>query len=370
MSLAVARNVQNSVRGNLVRLPDPPGQPMNRDFQIRFTAVLLALLTVAAAYFAWVNFQKEREFPVPSDGVWWVEHDGNLVADRIEPMGPGDKGGIRSGDKLTAINQQDVPDMGALTRELYRSGAWSKVTYSVIRNSVPLDAVVIPVPTDKSLYNWLRFIALIYLGIGIYVLLRRWTAPGSTHFYVFCLVSFIFYCFHYTGKLNPFDWTIYWGNVVAWVLQPALFLHFVLTFPERRQFVREHRWVIPAVYLPGAVLLGVHVAALQLLRASGRLSRSMDRLDISYGAVFFLDAATVLWYSYQRASTTILRQQLKWVTRGTILAIAPYTALYVLPYVFPSAMGWLPQAAMKISVLSLGLLPLTFGYAIFRYRLM
>src|SRR5260370_41724086 len=33
-------------------------------------------------------------------------------------------------------------------------------------------------------------------------------------------------------------------------------------------------------------------------------------------------------------------------------------------------MGWLPQAEMKVSVLSLGLLPLTFGYAIFRYRLM
>jgi len=78
----------------------------------------------------------------------------------------------------------------------------------------------------------------------------------------------------------------------------------------------------------------------------------------------------VLWHSYERARTTILRQQLKWVTRGTILAIAPYTLLYVLPFVFPHALGWLPQAAMKVSVLSLGLLPLTFGYAIFRYRLM
>jgi two-component system, NtrC family, sensor kinase len=65
-----------------------------------------------------------------------------------------------------------------------------------------------------------------------------------------------------------------------------------------------------------------------------------------------------------------LRQQLKWVTRGTILAVSPYTVLYVLPYVFPHLVGWLPLAAMKISVLSLGLLPLTFGYAIFRYRLM
>jgi PAS domain S-box-containing protein len=109
---------------------------------------------------------------------------------------------------------------------------------------------------------------------------------------------------------------------------------------------------------------------MRLLEATGRLSRGMDRLDISYGAMFFLVAATVLWISYRHASTTILRQQLKWVTRGTVLAIAPYTLLYVLPYVFPHEMVWLPPALMKLSVLSLGLLPLTFGYAIFRYRLM
>ena len=61
----------------------------------------------------------------------------------------------------------------------------------------------------------LRLIALIYLGIGLYVLFRRWTAPKSTHFYIFCLVSFVLYSFHSTGKHNAFDWTIFWGNVVA-----------------------------------------------------------------------------------------------------------------------------------------------------------
>jgi PAS domain S-box-containing protein len=65
-----------------------------------------------------------------------------------------------------------------------------------------------------------------------------------------------------------------------------------------------------------------------------------------------------------------LRQQLKWVTRGTILAIAPFTLFYVVPYVVPDLGNWLPAAFMKLSVLSLGLIPLTFGYAIFRYRLM
>ena len=84
-----------------------------------------------------------------------------------------------------------------------------------MRQSVPVDTDVVLVPTEESLNTWLRLIALIYLGIGLYVLLRRWTAPGSLHFYIFCLASFILYSFHYTGKLNGFDWTIYWGNIVA-----------------------------------------------------------------------------------------------------------------------------------------------------------
>src|SRR5579872_945521 len=348
----------------------PVPKPMNRESQARFIAVLLFLLTVAAVVFAGFNLQKERDSAGPDDGVWWVEHNGYLLADRVDPNGPGAKAGIKINDQLVSVNGQEVNSTPGLVRQLYRTGIWSKASYSLIRQSVTLESSVILVPADRSLNNSLRLIALIYLGIGIYVLLRRWTAPGSTHFYVFCVVSFIAYSFKYTGKLDPFDWEIYWGNVVAWVLQPALFLHFVLTFPEKRNFVRKHPWMLAWIYAPGALLLGTRLAAMRLLEATGRLSRGMDRLDISYGAAFFVVAATILWHSYQRASTTILRQQLKWVTRGTILAVAPYTLLYVSAFLFPHDMNWLPQAAIKLSVLSLGLLPLTFGYAIFRYRLM
>src|SRR5207248_7403314 len=171
-------------------------------------------------------------------------------------------------DKLVAVNQHEINGTAGLIRRLYSAGPWSKATYSLVRGSVPLDSVVILVPVEKSLNYWLRLIALIYLGIGLYVLLRRWTAPGSLHFYIFCLVSFIFYAFKYTGKFNTFDWTIYWSNVVAGLLQPALFLHFVLTFPEKRGFVRKHRWGVPVVYVPGLVLLSIHVFAIEYLKAS------------------------------------------------------------------------------------------------------
>ena len=53
---------------------------MNRESQVRFVAVLLFLLTVAAVVFAGLNFQKERESAAPDDGIWWIERGGRLFA--------------------------------------------------------------------------------------------------------------------------------------------------------------------------------------------------------------------------------------------------------------------------------------------------
>ncbi len=344
----------------------PVTKPMNRESQARFVAVLLFVLTVTAVILAGFNLQKEREYASPDDGVWWVEHGGRLVANRVDPDGPGARAGIKPNDQLISVNGQEIRGTPGLERALYQSGAWSKATYSLMRRSVMLEPNVILAPPNPLLHVALRLIALIYLGIGVYVLLRRWTAPGSTHFYIFCLVSFIAFSFHYVGNLSDFDWIIYWSNIVAWVLQPALFLHFVSVFPEKREFVRRRPWLLVFAYLPGAALLARHILALRLAQATGVLRWDMDRQEMAYGALLFIAASAVLWYSYRLAGTTILRQQLKWVTRGTVLAIAPYTLFYVIPYL----MGSLPGTWMKLSVLSLGLLPLTFGYAIFRYRLM
>ncbi len=339
---------------------------MNRDFQVRSSAILLSLFSLAALVFAWLNFQKERQIPTPYDGVFWVESGEHLRAQRVDPEGPAEHAGIKTGDELIEINSQAVVNDAALTRQLYRTGIWSKASYLVQRQHVTLTVPVILAPADKSPNIGLRLIALIYLGIGVYVLLRRWTAPKATHFYLFCLVSFVFYSFKYTGKFNLFDWTIYWCNLVAGLLQPALFLHFSLTFPSTKAFAQRHRWLVPVVYVPAAVLLGVQLAAFRWWAATELLRFNLDRIQLFYMTVFFAGAAAVLWHSYRHADNPILRQQMRWVTRGTILAIAPYTLFYVVPFIY----GALPSTLMKASVLSLIFLPLTFGYAIVRYRLM
>jgi two-component system, NtrC family, sensor kinase len=340
---------------------------MTKDFQVRFLALVLFLMTAAAIAFAWINFRVETQFEVPYDGVWWVEHDSRLTAQRVDSEGPAARGGIRVGDIVKSVNNVEVRNSGGLTRQLYRTGTYSKATYALERGNVPLNVSVVLVPFDKSIYLGQRLIALVYLGIGLYILLRRWTAPKATHFYLFCLVSFIFYSFHYTGKLNLFDWIVYWANVVALILQPALFLHFVLTFPETKRVIRERKWLIPLSYIPAAILIALHVVTIKLLEPSEVLRFTLDRVEYSYLALYSLLSVAVLWHSYYNAETPILRQQMKWVTRGSTLAILPFTLFYVVPYLMH---GNAQGTAAKVSVLCLVFLPLTFGYAIFRYRLM
>jgi len=206
--------------------------------------------------------------------------------------------------------------------------------------------------------------------IGAFILLRRWTSRYSLHFYLFCLASYVLYSFSYTGKLNSFDWAIYWLNVAATLLQPALFLHFCLRFPERASFIRERRFAIPLVYLPGAFLGLVHVmvaSGVWVLPVSLLTARwVLDRIELIYLALYFLAGATCLQYSFNRTRVPLLKQQLKWVTRGTYLAVVPFALFYALPYF----LGFIPPTWMKFSALSLVFLPLTFGYAIVRYRLM
>jgi len=349
--------------------------------QTRMLAVALAIATLAACVLAAINFQRESGFDVPTDGVRWVEATGGLRAERVPPGSPGDRAGVRAGDILVAINDHPTPRLAPFVREMFHRGIWAHATYSIVRpkpNATDLkDAPkfdiqgVILEPTDRSINQGLRFIALVYLCIGIYVLFRRWTAPKATHFYVFCLVSFVLYSFKYTGELDTFDWIIYWGNMVAIALQPALFLHFAVSFsatPTEKDGTRlTRRLFSAALYLPGIFLVGLQYWAMRYWSATELLRHRLDQIAMGYLALYYVIAAVVFRFRYRRADSALERQQLKWLTRGTLMAITPFTILYVIPYLS----DWtVPSVLVKAAHLSLVFLPLTFSWAIVRYRLM
>jgi two-component system, NtrC family, sensor kinase len=341
----------------------------------RVQATLLALATAALFLLAVLNILEQRQFSQPDDGVWWGEAQGGLHAEKVLPDEPGQRAGIQVGDLLTGVSDSPTSDVTPVTqvanleRALYATGSYGQVYYTITRDGIPLETPVkvIPEPLDRSLEFGLRIIGLIYLIIGFYVLFRRWGAPRSTHFYIFCLVSFALYALKYTGKLDTLDWMVFWTNVVAEALQPALFLHFALSFPEERFKNLRRRWLLPLIYAPGAGMLGLWLWSITTREATKLLLDRLNQIATAYDAVFYLAAALLFMRSYSRAATPLLRQQLKWVTRGTLLAVLPFTFFYAVPYLLHLNP---PQLLTNLAGLSLIFLPLTFAWAIVRYRLM
>jgi PAS domain S-box-containing protein len=291
-----------------------------------------------------------------------------LAKNPDQPAPESDEDILPAGDKQL-VPMSPVSRLADLDHVLHDTQVYGKASYAITRDGIPLDTpvVVIPEPLDRGLAQAQRVIGLVYLAIGIYVLFRRWGAARATHFYLFCLVSFALCTLKFTGELNGLDWTVYWLNVIAESLQPALLLHFALSFPQERFKNIRRRWLLPLVYAPGVALVSLWLWAINTREATGLLKHRLDQTGTGYDAIFYVLAAVLFLRSYRRADTPLLRQQLKWLYRGAWLAIGPFTLFYAIPFMFDLRM---PDLLTKLAGLSLVILPLTFSWAIVRYRLM
>jgi PAS domain S-box-containing protein len=344
---------------------------MKQSLRVSVGAVVLALATLAAFVFALLNFQQRRLFEYPDDGVAWTDTQHGVLAWRVAPSSPGAHAGVHEGDLLLGINGSHINRAAQVSSRLWRAGIWSQVRYQLSRNGEGFETslVTAPAPKPSNIENYLRVVGLLYLFIGLFIFVRRWNAPRAVHFYVFCLISFILYSFHYSGKLDAFDWEVYWSGVVARLLAPALLLHFALVFPERSEGAGRFAFKLGSVYAVPALLLFVHVStakdALGFVPWIGARLQ-LEKLELGFLGLCFIAAGTVFYKSYREAPMGVLRQQLKWLTGATLIGSLPFVVFYVIPFGFDAK----PQPWMSFSVIGLVLIPLCFGYAVIRYRLM
>ncbi len=342
----------------------------------QFAGTLLLILTIAASIAGVLSFQHLRSYPLHDDGVTWVDQAGSdgrtqVVAAYISKGGPGDKAGIRVGDQLIRIDSFEVRKALDVPQALWQIPLLGQTRYTLRRNGIEFqkDNIFIQAaPRDSAVYYQFG-VGLAYLAIGLFVYYRRTSAAKSLHFFLLCLASFIASCFHYSGKLNTFDEVMYWGNLAASLIAPAIFLHFCLTFHERPRFLRGRRsWLL--LYVPSMLLLGlVALSAEGVLKFSTPLLEVrwfLDRLTLGFEMLVYFLGAIALGVDYAHAGDPVLRRQLKYLRNGALVGLTPFALLYAIPYVA----GAVPNHLMNLSVLSMALIPLTWAYAITRYRLM
>ena len=343
---------------------------MFQELKFQFSTAILTIVTLAAGVAAFINFQQQERFRLPDDGVIWVDRQGGVEALSVPAGSEGNRAGLRDGDRIKLIHGVPIEKAVDVAQVLAGLGSWKKATYTVVRGGVefPINVIVGEVPLDHAVvYQYL--VGLAYLIIGLFVYFRRASAHKARHFYILCLSSFIFFCFHYTGKLNSFDEVIYYGNLAAGLLAPAVFVHFCLSFPEPRKWLQSGTHA-SLIYLPALVLFVLYVAfAAGVLTVSiplVELRWVLDRVWVVLSTIPYVIGGITLSLAYRKAEDPIVRQQLKWLRNGTFCGILPFGVFYILPY----ALGAIPNEYLKMSVLSLPLIPLTLAYAIVRYRLM
>ncbi|MCA1850187.1 MAG: PDZ domain-containing protein, partial [Acidobacteria bacterium] len=368
--------------------------------------IAAALLVAAGA----LNFaQRLTHTPPPTDGVDWVETEQGLVARSVAPNSAASRAGIfgiMPGDRLLGVSLNEVKDeevVSASDVQVYLEEAkvGGRLRYLIERPSFPEETRFYHVYLENlgAIENWttrdlyINFVGVVYLLVGLFVLFKQGgRAPFVLHFATLCLVAFVFHFYKPVGEYEDLDLAIAFLDDAALALFAPLFLHFCAIYPVRYHLSGRRRWPAVLLYAPAFVLVALIAFFDFALTLRPRLPSALfdfvlllyRGLPEDFYARFSVVAtgcltaalvagASILVLRLLRSETAVVRQQLKWVVWGSVLAVAPFTMLYALGYLFgglpysePSAERWLTDAA----VLPLILIPLTFGNSVVRYRLM
>jgi PAS domain S-box-containing protein len=331
-------------------------------------AVVAVLLCLGAA-----NLATRAAWRSIDDGVFWVSQGGDVVAADVDATGPAARAGVRVGDLLVAIDDRAVAEASDVAAFLASAGA-SPRQYALVRTN-PRDSIDVTLTPDVhragALYFVLASVGLFTLLVGGAVRLRRPRDPATLHFFWLSVAFFGVLTFSFNERLDDLDWVFYWGDIVATLLLPPLFLHFTLEFPERPRAASSLRPVlIGAAYLPAALLGVAHV--IELSRGVSDPERftatiiALDRASYLYLAACLVGGLLGLVRAYTQVRNITARRQLRWIAWGTALGGAPFAFVYAVPHAF----GAQTSVAMELSAIPLSLIPLTYASAIVRYRLL
>jgi signal transduction histidine kinase len=307
--------------------------------------ITLALLGVAFNY-AWTQ---------PYDGLEW-----SRITYEVEKVdGPAAEAGLHVGDVILQLDGAPIKEV----HPLYGSKkAGERVFFTVLREGKPQQLELTlerPSPGIQALRLQPIMVAL---GFWLFSTVLLALKPASGEVRLFFFFSQLGVMVLAAGEVSTFlvDWASRLFNLSFCLLSP-LTIHFHLVFPRFKTFPRR-RFILGLLYGLGLALSLPFIVFGPRLTASPwhPLLYSLARL---YFALSILIAMASLAHTY--ITTPLARRRIRLVVFGTALAFAPLVLFSILPELL-LAPAIFPY---EISFPFLILIPLSYAYAISRYKL-
>ena len=340
----------------------------------RRAGIWLALILAGPLLvFGLASFTRRVAAIQPDVGVEWVQASTGPVALSIAPDSPASRAGMRVGDVLVEIDGRPI-ESALDASELAWSGAdRGPVSLVLSRGGEPVALNVAPDwEPRREPYLYLSIVGLAFWASGLFIAVKWPMIRGGAIYALLALCMFAQMLLSHTGTADRLDRLIYWADMVAGALAPALLLHLGLLVSKG--VIHRRRWIVALLYVMAAGM--VLVAVWMRPDAGGGSYRFVDpvlaldareRLDPVWLAVCWLLTTGLLVKSYNNSSSTMHRSQMRWMLWGLVAGLGPFVLLYAVPW----AMGApeLPTWAEFLVIAPIVVVPGAFAAALARYRL-
>lgn len=305
-----------------------------------------------------------------TDDCLWVETvngkklDNALLITEIIPGGNTDRAGIKNGDILIEIEGQKFKDSFEAQKILNSFESGDEIIYKVLRGAEIIEAKI-------SVYKFfnVQFLIFSLLGFGFLFIghIVGYSKPkeltSQIFFFLSCAAVTSFITGSQIGGARLPTLVVIVSSIGIAFFFPLL-LHFFLTFPARIELKHRKFWLTVAYLFP--------ILALSVLRLTNISMEFGPKINIIVSIILaWYMAAGAYFYvkSYVNIKEESRRKPLRIILYGFFIGLLGFLYVFVLPFIINKP-NFLVQPWIYAPAALVLAIPLSFGFAIVKYRIL
>jgi PAS domain S-box-containing protein len=297
----------------------------------------------------------------PDDGIELDPSTGEILSYASLDPGPAK---LDENDIITKVDGIPYSAFGVNYMELDKEGGES-IEMEIRRGEELITRNIDLVkPSQTLIFNRLTtvLVALVFWGIGLGIEAFKPSARSSSVEFLWFETCALILSASAASTMG-IVWASIFSNSLMWLLGP-LTVHFHTHFPQpviqkTRPYLLMVLYAIAALAIVLIVLVGLNQLGISAVYSNLRF---FGRLFLAANLILVIG---LLVYSYRTADTPGSRGKVRLVLLGVILVALPFVTLTILPNLILNE----PLIPYPIAFMVLGILPITYGYSIFRLHM-